>query len=67
MKATKVMKATGAATKDPVCGMTVEPDSALHAERGGQTSYFCSEACRKQWLATPVNARSADKPRGKSL
>jgi Cu+-exporting ATPase len=61
------MKATRTATKDPVCGMTVEPNSALHAEREGQTSYFCSESCRKQWLATAANAKSKDKPEGESL
>ena len=32
---------------DPVCGMRIEADdAAATGERGGQTYYFCSEACR---------------------
>ena len=43
--------------KDPICGMTVDKASPLHAERNGQTFYFCSEHCRKKFLsnAPPVN------------
>jgi Cu+-exporting ATPase len=42
-------------TKDPICGMTVDEATALHAERDGQTFYFCSEHCRKKF-------RSQDAP-----
>lgn len=38
-------------TRDPICGMTVHMDNALHAERDGQTYYFCSDECRQQFLA----------------
>jgi uncharacterized membrane protein YraQ (UPF0718 family)/YHS domain-containing protein len=31
---------------DPVCGMEVDKATALTAERGGRTYYFCSEHCR---------------------
>ena len=41
-------------TKDPICGMTVEPESALHAERNNQTFYFCSEDCRQKFLSAHV-------------
>jgi Cu+-exporting ATPase len=37
--------------KDPICGMTVDEATALRAERDGQTFYFCSEHCRKKFLA----------------
>ena len=40
-------------TKDPVCGMTVDEASALHAERDGKTFYFCSDHCRQKFLAAP--------------
>ena len=40
-------------TKDPVCGMTVDEASALHAEREGKTFYFCSDHCRQKFLAAP--------------
>ena len=34
------MTKTTAMTKDPICGMTVDEASALHAERDGKTFYF---------------------------
>ena len=37
--------------KDPICGMTVaEGPNALRAEVGGTTFYFCSEACRLEYV-----------------
>jgi Cu+-exporting ATPase len=36
---------------DPICGMTVDPATALSAERDGQTAYFCSESCRQKYVA----------------
>ncbi|MCL4180945.1 MAG: YHS domain-containing protein, partial [Verrucomicrobia bacterium] len=36
---------------DPICGMTMDEATALHAERGGQTFYFCSEHCREKFLS----------------
>ena len=39
--------------KDPVCGMTVDEATALSAERDGETFYFCSEHCRRMFLAQP--------------
>lgn len=67
MKTPKTMTATKVETKDPVCGMTVSPDSALHAERDGKLAYFCSEACRTKWLATPAKAAPKDEPRSRPL
>jgi len=37
--------------KDPVCGMTVRPDSAFSASHNGQ--HFCLEFCRRSFLAHP--------------
>ncbi len=47
-------------TKDPICGMTVDEATALHAERDGQSHYFCSEHCRAKFLAqaAPTKADS---------
>lgn len=42
-----------ALARDPICGMTVDPATALHAERNGETIYFCSEHCRKDFLSSP--------------
>jgi YHS domain-containing protein len=38
-------------TRDPICGMTVDEATALRAEPDGVTFYFCSEHCRKEFLA----------------
>lgn len=56
------MNTTKTDAKDPICGMTVETATALHAERDGATFYFCSEHCRKKFLSAPTGA----KPEGKS-
>jgi len=36
---------------DPICGMTVDPASALHADRDGARHYFCCASCRDRFLA----------------
>ena len=38
---------------DPVCGMSVERDSAVSASREGTTYYFCSRGCRAEFLDGP--------------
>ena len=41
-------------TKDPVCGMTVEPDSAAaFCEHEGRTYFFCSPHCLEKFRARP--------------
>ena len=40
---------------DPVCGMAVDPaTAAASAERDGKVIYFCSEGCRRRFLANPA-------------
>ncbi len=53
------MHASKTEAKDPICGMTVDPASALHAVRDGETFYFCSEHCRTKFLCEPVPVKSA--------
>jgi len=43
------MKESKSVTKDPICGMTVDDATALHAERDGKTFYFCSDHCRQKF------------------
>ncbi|MDI9850057.1 heavy metal translocating P-type ATPase [Rhodoblastus sp. 17X3] len=43
------------ATKDPVCGMTVDPQKALSAAHDGKTYFFCSEKCRGKFTADPAH------------
>jgi Cu+-exporting ATPase len=39
---------------DPVCGMEVSPDKAAGSSQyEGQTYYFCSPSCKKQFDADP--------------
>ena len=41
--------------KDPVCGMSVDPNTAKHrAEHAGQSYFFCSAGCRTKFLADPA-------------
>jgi len=41
--------------RDPVCGMSVDPQkTAHHAEHDGQTYHFCSAGCRTKFLADPA-------------
>lgn len=56
------MKSSSTMVKDPICGMSVDSTTAIHADRDGKTSYFCGESCRKKFLALPAGA----KPDGKS-
>jgi YHS domain-containing protein len=35
--------------RDPVCGTYVSPTRAPVLRVGGQTLYFCSDKCRREW------------------
>lgn len=61
MKETQTATAT---TKDPICGMTVDQASAIHAERDGKTFYFCGERCRQKFVSAPAGATSEAKEGG---
>ena len=40
---------------DPVCGMSVDPDTAKHStEHNGQTYYFCAPGCKKAFESDPA-------------
>jgi Cu+-exporting ATPase len=40
--------------RDPVCGMSVDPDkAAAKAEHAGKTYYFCAPGCAKRFQETP--------------
>src|SRR5690606_24455920 len=46
---------SASATKDPVCGMTVNPQTTQHkATYEGTTYYFCSGTCRSKFMAEPT-------------
>ncbi len=39
--------------KDPVCGMTVKPDSPLRHEHDGKTYLFCNPKCQTKFSSDP--------------
>jgi Cu+-exporting ATPase len=55
------MNATESTAKDPVCGMTVDKSTAIHADRDGETFYFCGEHCREKFLADPTDTKAEGK------
>ena len=44
---------------DPVCGMTVDEQTAATATRDGVTAFFCSEGCRLKFLGEPATEAGA--------
>lgn len=49
--------------QDPVCGMLVDPATALSAEKDGKTYYFCCEHCRRKFLGeAPAPAAHQHRP-----
>ncbi len=49
------IEAANRSVKDPTCGMTVDPNSALHdATHDGVRYYFCSDHCAQKFRADPV-------------
>lgn len=51
--------------RDPVCWMSVETATALHAERGGETYYFCSRGCMLDFRDEPERYLGPDyRPKG---
>jgi len=43
-----------ALARDPICGMEVDPATALSATRAGETSYFCCEGCRRKFMQQQI-------------
>ncbi|MEO8500889.1 MAG: YHS domain-containing protein [Vicinamibacteria bacterium] len=54
------MTRTATTTKDPICGMTVNEATALHAERDGKIFYFCGDSCRQKFLTAPAGEKADD-------
>lgn len=41
---------TGFTARDPICGMEVDQNTALSYTLNGETYYFCSEACKSEFI-----------------
>jgi len=49
--------------KDPICGMTVDPQATPHRTTHAATEYFfCSSGCRTKFEADPARYLTAEKP-----
>ncbi|MEM2189768.1 MAG: copper-translocating P-type ATPase [Nitrososphaerota archaeon] len=50
----KVIMAKKSLVKDPVCGMTIDPNTAFSKiEHGGRIFYFCSKMCEEEFKKNP--------------
>lgn len=38
---------------DPVCGMQVDPETAVAVQHGGRVYYFCESACAETFRTGP--------------
>ena len=55
--------ATGDTTRDPVCGMTVDPAAGKpEFQHGARTIYFCSPGCKDKFAAAPEDYLAATDP-----
>jgi P-type Cu+ transporter len=46
---------------DPVCGMSVEPETAAAAwEHEGETYFFCSVGCQERFRGDPASFLTLD-------
>ncbi|HEY2248055.1 MAG TPA: heavy metal translocating P-type ATPase [Bradyrhizobium sp.] len=53
------------AVRDPVCGMTVNPETSKHRfDYGGESYHFCSAGCRGKFAADPAKYLDQGKARG---
>jgi Cu+-exporting ATPase len=49
--------------RDPVCGMTVNPETSRHRfEHNGATYHFCSDGCRTKFESDPLKYLDKSKP-----
>lgn len=56
-------EATATVVRDPVCGMTVDPEAAKPShEHAGHTYQFCSAGCRERFAAAPDDYIEAEDP-----
>jgi P-type Cu+ transporter len=55
------------AARDPVCGMTVDPETSKHRfEFHGETFHFCCAGCRTKFAADPAKYLDKGKPQARA-
>lgn len=58
----EVMPVSSSYPKDPVCGMAVDPAGSRSARLDGETFYFCSELCEREFHRRPTDHRKPRRP-----
>jgi Cu+-exporting ATPase len=53
--------------KDPICGMTVDEATALHAERDGEAFTFAASTAEESFQSTPTTLKHEEKPQGRTV
>ena len=53
-------KEIGRMVRDPVCGMSVEMETAVKLERNGHEFYFCSRGCAREFQEAALPAGQGD-------
>ncbi|MBI3777631.1 MAG: YHS domain-containing protein [Gammaproteobacteria bacterium] len=56
--------AAGGKVRDPVCGMEVDPHTAVSTLHQDRTFYFCSTTCRDRFAQAPDQYTGAPMPGG---
>ena len=56
--------AAGGKVRDPVCGMEVDPHTAVSVMHQGRTFYFCSASCRERFAKAPDDYMGVSIPGG---
>lgn len=60
---TSAQETPGESVLDPVCGMTVNPDTAkFHTRHAGHDVYFCSQRCQEKFVAEPARYLKPEGP-----
>jgi len=51
--------------KDPICGMDVDEQDGISAEKNGQRYYFCCEHCKKKFLGEEDKSKKEERKTSK--
>ena len=58
------MKEAKLETKDPICGMTVDEETAIHLKKDGKDFYFCGKNCETQFMSKAIGVEGVEKSGG---
>jgi len=53
--------------KDPICGMTVDVQKAIHLRANGKDVYFCSQHCKEKFLQEDKSSKPGSVQQGETI